>query len=96
MLKAPAPYYINTLEPDQPFSVEIYVNTYTSSEFFGPSLQELRRSQRRKYRPPKILEAKPDWELKDLTYTLDDPARNKNEFNYTVDLSSRMIKQAID
>ena len=37
VLKPPAPYFISSLEPNQTFSVDVYVNTYTKEEFFGHS-----------------------------------------------------------
>ena len=42
VLTGPAPYLINMVEPNQTYSVDIYVNTYSPDEFFGPSLNELR------------------------------------------------------
>ena len=46
---------------------------------------------------PKIIDSEPDWQIRDLTYTLDDPETNKREFNYTMDFSDDLfIEQAIE
>ena len=97
VLKPPAPYYISSLEPNQTFSVDIYVNTFTKEEFFGPSQQGMYLGYTSIDQSPKILESEPDWQIRDLTYTLDDPATNKREFNYTMDLTDDLfLEQAIE
>ena len=46
---------------------------------------------------PKIIDSEPDWQIRDLTYTLDDPETNKREFNYTMDFSDDLfIEQAME
>jgi hypothetical protein len=97
VLSGPAPYYINQLEENQNFTVDVYVNTYDQDEFFGASLNDIRtgRYQRDiqlglKAKPkhrPKIRKATPDWHLEDLTYSMDES--NNREFNYTINLEEK-------
>ena len=71
--------------------MDIYVNTYSPEEFFGPTAKELRYGVKSKYKRPRISKATPDWHLDDLTYTLDDPGRNNHEYNYTVNLEKEQM-----
>ena len=97
VLTGPAPYLINMMEPNQTYSVDIYVNAYSPEEFFGPTLNEIRYGRKPPGKRPKIMKSTPDWHLEDLTYTLDDPERNNHEFNYTINLDEKqwLIKDVV-
>ena len=85
VLEGQAPFFMNWMDPDQLYDVDVYVSLKNPSEFFGDQ-----RNQRVK---PAIFKSEPVWSLKGITYSLEEeynPPRNK-----TIDLDMKVLEKDV-